>query len=259
MKRWTSRQWPRQLKVVATACLISSTAMADDQLRLPGLVNTDCELHDGRPPVVLVHGTFANARRAFASLAPVLKDGQHCLFALNYGRQGTHGPHGVADIHQSAQEVGDFVQSVLARTGAQKISLIGHSQGGLLAFQVARSPALQGRIDRIVAVAPSLQGTTRVPAELSLSWCPACGQQSSLSPFMLSFHQQPVNPPGVRSLILATRQDLVVTPVAGQFLDEPGVTNILLQDLHPKVTASHSGLMHTPEAIALISRFLDAP
>lgn len=55
---------------------------------------------------------------------------------------------------------------------------------------------------------------------------------------------------------MATVQDQVVTPVRQQFVDEPGVTNVMLQDLHPRVRASHSGLMHVPEAIALVRDFL---
>lgn len=243
----------------AALCLISSMALADDALGLPGLVNTDCDERGRGVPIVLVHGTFANARRAFSSLAPVLKASGYCLFALNYGRQGPLSLNGTIDINLSAKELSGFVQSVLARTGAEKISLVGHSQGGLLAFQLARSPAMSGHIDRIVAIAPSLHGTTRVPESLSLSSCQACVQQSDKSSFMRSFHQEKVNPLGVRALILATRQDVVVTPVERQFLDEPGVTNVLLQDLYPGVSASHSGLMHRPEAIALIRGFLDAP
>lgn len=248
------------LRVLCAAlCLAASMAVADDALDLPGLVNTDCDARGGKPPIVLVHGTFANAKRAFSSLAPVLKADGHCLFALNYGRQGPFSFNGTRDINLSAQEVSGFVQSVLARTGAEKVSLVGHSQGGLLAFQIARSPELSGRIERLVAIAPSLHGTTRVPATLPLSHCPACLQQGHKSPFMMSFHQERVNPLGIRAFILATRHDVVVTPVERQFLAEPGVTNVLLQDVHPGVRASHSGLMHVPEAIALIRAFLEAP
>lgn len=240
-------------------CLPVGPAQADDALGLPGLVNTDCQARDGRPPLVLIHGTFASARRAFSSVAPVLKAEGHCLFALNYGRPATLAANGMADINQSTQEVSAFVRSVLDRTGAGKVTLIGHSQGGLLAFLVAGMPALSGHIDRIVAVAPSLHGTTRVPAALPAAYCAACAQQAADSAFMLARRGIPLNPPGVRAFILATRQDAVVTPVAAQFLDEPGVTNQLLQDAHPALRASHSGLMHVPEAVALIRDFLAAP
>lgn len=240
-------------------CLWSGLVWGDDALGLPGLVNADCQARDGQPPVVLVHGTFANARRAFSSLAPVLKADGYCLFALNYGRPGMLAANGTADINQSAQELTTFVQSVRARTGADKVTLIGHSQGGLLAFLVAATPALAGHIDRIVAVAPSLHGTTRVPATLPAAYCAACAQQAADSAFMRARQGIPLNPPGVSAFILATRQDAVVTPVAAQFLDEPGVTNQLLQDVYPTLRASHSGLMHVPEAVALIRDFLAAP
>lgn len=252
---------PRHRRLACAAfCLISSLAGADDTLGLPtGLINTDCDQAGKQTPIVLIHGTFATTRRAFSSLAPALKADGHCLFALNYGRQGPLLPYGTMDINLSAQQVSDFVQSVLARTGAAKVTLIGHSQGGLLAFKVARSAELSGRIDRLVALAPSLYGTTRVPAGMSMKHCPACAQQSDQSAFMQSFHQENVNPPGVRSLILATRQDLVVTPVQRQFADEPGVTNILLQDRYPDVMATHSGLLHVTETLTLVRTFLDQP
>ena len=148
---------------------------------------------------------------------------------------------------------------MLARTGADKVSLVGHSQGGLLAFLVAQSPGLAGHIDRIVAIAPSLHGTTRVPEALPPAYCPACAQQAARSPFMQSLQAMKFNPPGVQAFILATRQDAVVTPVAAQFLDEPGVTNLLLQDAYPDIRATHSGLLHVPEAVALVRDFLGSP
>ena len=248
------------LLLMSVLSLLAVTAAANDTLGLPaGVINSDCELQDKRAPIVLIHGTFASTKRAYSRLAPALKEAGHCLFALNYGRQNAYSLYGTMDINQSAQQISEFVQSVLARTGAAKVTLIGHSQGGLLAFKVARSPELSGRIDRLVALAPSLHGTTRVPADMSSRHCPACAQQSYQSEFMQSFHQDKVNPPGVRSLIVATRQDLVVTPVARQFLDEPGVTNILLQDLHPTVVATHSGMLHKTETIELVSAFLGQP
>ena len=250
----------RTLFSLAALSLLSAAIYAQDPLGLPaGLVNVDCQPQSKQVPIVMIHGTFASTRRAFSSLAPTLKADGHCLFALNYGRQNAFSFYGTMDINQSAQQISEFVQSVLARTGAEKVTLIGHSQGGLLAFKVARSPELSGRIARLVALAPSLHGTTRVPADLSSRHCPACAQQSDQSEFMQGFHKDRVNPFGVRSLIVATRQDVVVTPVSRQFLDEPGVTNILLQDLHPKVVATHSGMLHKPETIELVSEFLSQP
>lgn len=237
------------------ALLQPSAVWSDDTLGLPGLVNVSCS-NPAHSPVVLVHGTFANARRAYSSMAPVLKDQGLCLYALNYGRTGLPGVNGTADIQSSLAEVVSFAQSVLQKTGASKVSLIGHSQGGLLAFLAAKSPELAGRIDRIVAVAPSLNGTTLVPNNLSSMHCPACAQLASQSPFMATVRMEKLNPKGVNALVLATKNDLVVTPVESQFLNEPGVTNLYIQDRYPGVYATHSGLLHVPQAVGLIKDFL---
>ena len=76
---------------------------------------------------------------------------------------------------------------------------------------------------------------------------------------MRFFHQEKVSPTEIPALILATRQDLVVTPFEKQFVKEPDVTNVLLQYVYPDVKASHSGLMHVSEAIKLIHEFFEAP
>lgn len=241
---------------VALFCLTQSgAAMPDDSLGLPGLVNVNCA-DSNYPPVILVHGTFANARRAYSTVAPMLKEDGFCLYALNYGRQGGYGVNGTADIQSSLSEVTEFIGTVLKQTGAEKVSVIGHSQGGLLAFLASNTPELVDRVDRIIAVAPSLRGTDRIPPKVSSVHCPACIQLGSRSDFMRDLRHRKLNPGGLRALVLATKDDLVVTPVESQFLDEPGVTNLYLQDQFPQLRASHSGLLHVPQAAALIRDFL---
>ncbi|MDP3270303.1 MAG: alpha/beta fold hydrolase [Limnobacter sp.] len=235
--------------------LLSGPTTADDSLGLPGLVNVNCTNSD-YSPVVLVHGTFANTRRAYSTVAPVLKENGFCLYALNYGKQGVYGVNGIADIQSSLHEVTGFINTVLQQTGSEKVSVIGHSQGGLLAFLASNTPELANRVDRIVAVAPSLRGTDRVPPKVSSAHCPACTQLGSESEFMKNLRNGKLNPSGLRALVLATKDDLVVTPVESQFLDEPGVSNVYLQDEYPRLRATHSGLLHVPEAVELIKNFL---
>lgn len=238
------------------AGLLLATTAVPAAADLASVLNQRCATGSQAVPVVLIHGTFASTRRAFSSLAPALHGDGHCLFALNYGRRGPLGPNGIDDVSRSAAQVREFVQQVLERTGAARVSLVGHSQGGLLAFMVANEPALAGRVARLVAVAPSINGTDRVPADLALPHCPACMQQGRQSAFIQALQRQQRNPEGVQSLIVATANDRVVTPVGAQFLQEPGVRNLLLQDLHPGLRASHSGVMHTPELIAVVRDFL---
>lgn len=254
----TSNSIVRAILLLLPLWLAGCAHFQDQSLGLPGLVNVDCQSVD-HPPVVLIHGTFANTRRAFSSLAPALKRQGYCLYAMNYGSRGMFGLNGMAEIDSSVDQLSQFSEGVLRSTGSKKLILIGHSQGGLIAFLLARKPEFEGKIDRIVAVAPSLRGTTRVPADFNSEHCPACAEQAANSEFMAKLHSEKMDSEGVQALIIATKQDEVVTPVSSQFLHEPEVTNVLLQDEFPNVRASHSGLMHVPETLAVIRSFLNSP
>ncbi|MYZ13714.1 alpha/beta fold hydrolase, partial [Streptomyces sp. SID337] len=75
-------------------------------------------------PVVLVNGTFKLMAENWATLSPKLKRAGYCVFAFNYGKMAT------APVPRSAAELKDFVEAVRAATGAAKVDLVGHSQGG---------------------------------------------------------------------------------------------------------------------------------
>src|SRR6478609_4327000 len=86
-------------------------------------------------PVVLVHGTFADMSDSWQALSPLLANAGYCVFALNYGSyegSGSIGIDAVGDIPASAGELGAFVARVLTATGARKVDLVGHSQGGMM-------------------------------------------------------------------------------------------------------------------------------
>jgi triacylglycerol esterase/lipase EstA (alpha/beta hydrolase family) len=92
-----------------------------------GTNDWNCKRSAARPlPVVLVHGTFGDAVFNWPYIAPALVRGGYCVYALDYGNRGT-GP-----IEQSADRLRVFVDKVLAATGAPKVDLVGHSQGGMM-------------------------------------------------------------------------------------------------------------------------------
>ncbi|WP_158887227.1 esterase/lipase family protein [Amycolatopsis anabasis] len=86
-------------------------------------------------PVVLVPSTLTSISMDFAALAPYLRNEGYCVFALNYGQDPFVPPGliGLDDPVASARTVAEFAEKVLATTGAAKLDLIGHSQGGILA------------------------------------------------------------------------------------------------------------------------------
>ena len=118
------------------------------------------------------------------------------MWALDYGRRGT-GP-----IDTSADELVAFIDVVRDKTGAAKVSLIGHSQGGMLARYVAIRRGRLGVVDDIIGLAPSSHGTTQpLAGPAGVFGCTACQEQQAGSAFMRKVNEPPPRrpvPPGTR-------------------------------------------------------------
>lgn len=93
-------------------------------------------------------------------------DAQRLGFALNHGR--TSGALlGTGDIAASARQPAGFVDRVRAATGATKVDLLGHSQGGMM-------PSSHGTtFSGLGLLAPAFPGGV----ELLGPNCKACEQQ----------------------------------------------------------------------------------
>src|SRR3954454_10058011 len=110
---------------VALIATGATAAPAAEAVSPPGANDFTCKPTAAHPsPVVLVHGTFEGATDNWATVSPQVKAAGYCVFALEDGDRGT------GDIAASAGQLPRFVDAVLAATGASKVSLVGHSQGG---------------------------------------------------------------------------------------------------------------------------------
>lgn len=81
-------------------------------------------------PVVCLHGTVASGGN-WGFLARTLLARGRPVAAPTYGERGT------SPVLSNYAEVTAVVRDVLARTGARRVDLVGHSQGGLLAGMMA--------------------------------------------------------------------------------------------------------------------------
>jgi triacylglycerol esterase/lipase EstA (alpha/beta hydrolase family) len=210
----------------------------------PGANNFSCKPSAAHPrPVILVHGTFADMSDSWQALSPLLADDGYCVFALNYGSydgSGAVGVYATGDIAQSAAELSMFVNRVLAATGASKVDLVGHSQGGMMPRYYLKFLGGAAKVNTLVGLAPSNHGTTLEglftlanyfsgASALVGTVCPACEQQDAGSPFLASLNAGGDTVPGVNYTVIESANDEVVTPYTSAFLSGPNVTNILLQ------------------------------
>ncbi|WP_431877583.1 esterase/lipase family protein [Amycolatopsis sacchari] len=213
-------------------------------------------------PVVLVHGTVENKTYNWFTLAPLLRNNGYCVFALNYGDTGS--PHvglpgstrtyGAAPVAESAGELREFVDRVLAATGSSEVDIVGHSQGGMMPRYYLQYLGGAGKVGKLVALSPSNHGTTadglaQLPGVgylLATGLGPSVEDQLAGSPLLRSLDE---TVPGVAYTVIQTAYDEVVTPYTSAFLAGEGVTNILLQDQCPADISDHLGISF--DAIAL--------
>ena len=185
-------------------------------------------------PVVLVHGTFLD-RSSWSYLAPKLAARGYCVYSLDYGNRAT------APVADSALEVKAFIERVLEATGARKVAVVGHSQGGMLPRQIIKFDGGRRLIAELVALSPSNHGTDQPAAgPLGATVCPACKDQLTGSPFLNRLNAGDETPGKISYTVIQTSYDEVVTPYTSAFLAAgPKTTNVLLQDACPSHVVDH--------------------
>lgn len=212
-------------------------------------------------PVVLVHGTLANEGANWVTLGPLLANMGYCVYALNYGvTWGSLGGRidGIGDIPSSAQQLGDFINQVLAETGASQVNIVGHSQGGMMPSWYLKFDGGASKVHELIGLAPSNHGTDvqgeveeidAVPGlnDLLNGFADQAGyaalvQQMSNSQTMQTLFASGDTVPGVRYVVIESEHDEVVTPYTNAWLHGPDVTNILIQDQCPDDPVAHIGM-----------------
>jgi triacylglycerol esterase/lipase EstA (alpha/beta hydrolase family) len=224
----------------------------------PGANDFSCKPPPRHPyPVVLVHGTFGNMTVSWNEIAPDLERLGYCVFALDYGNNAT------GDIPKSAGQLQTFVDDVLAKTGASKVSIVGHSQGGMMPRYLIKFAAYSSKVDDLVGMSPSNHGTTNPLAGPAAQFgCVACAQQAAGSDFITHLNAGDQTPAPVSYTVIETRNDEVVTPYDSEFLPETSdgrVTNVLLQDACPADPTDHVGIIYDPIAIQWMLHALGRP
>jgi triacylglycerol lipase len=186
-------------------------------------------------PVVLVHGTFATT--SWRLIGPALARRGYCVYTFDYGDYGT------GEIARSAHQLARFVNRLLARTGAQRVSIVGHSEGGMMPRYYIRFLGGAAKVADLVALSPSNHGTTNpLVLEGAALGCTACAEQEAYySSFLKGLNRGDMTPSPVDYTVIQTKFDDVVTPYTSAFLQGPSsrVTNVMLQRRCPDDSIDH--------------------
>lgn len=202
-------------------------------------------------PVILIHGTISS-KNVWQNLVLRLRDDDFVVFSPDYG------VHGTQDIPTSAQDIGAYIEQVLAATGAEAVDIVGHSQGGLLARYWINELGGEDYVHHLITLGAPHQGTTlmgmlggmfttdmsqRVAAATIRRVFGAAGMQQVIgSPLMETLAASPETRNHIRYTCYATRNDATVVPHENAFLgdQQPTIpsdhTTFQLEDGHSNDT-----------------------
>lgn len=262
------------------AALLTSTLTAATWLSAAApaqAANNDPACHStSHPnPVVVLHGLGANENEDLNYLRDDLGRRGYCTFSLTYGSPGDQEyVGGLEHIATSAAEIKEFILHVLADTGADKVDIVGHSEGGFQSLYVTKTQGLADRIGKVVAIAPPTHGTTfahlmkiadlmgesfrPVLDDLLVGFgCPACDDLITGGPAVETLTDGPIAQPGVSYTVITSRYDELVTPTSTSFVNEPGVKNLYVQDSCPFDPVGHIGEAYDLNVWQLVRNALD--
>ncbi|MCB5165873.1 alpha/beta fold hydrolase [Streptomyces bambusae] len=188
-----------------------------------------------RPPVLLLHG-FTDNRSVFLLLRPLLAaHGQRRVEAVNYSPLTT-------DLRTAAAALAQRVEDVCARTGQDRVDLVGHSLGGLVARYYVQRMGGDTRVRTLVCLGTPHGGTRVAPL---MDAHPLVRQMRPDSDVIRELR---LPAPGCRTRFVSFWSDLdqLMVPAETARLDHPDlatenvqVTGIghLALPVHPAVTA----------------------
>jgi pimeloyl-ACP methyl ester carboxylesterase len=172
-----------------------------------GLLVSDIEA--AGTPILMIHGLVDN-RSIFALLRRGLRSrGFHHLTTLNYSPI-------VADIRVAAAHLGEEVERIVAETGYERIHIVGHSLGGLIARYYVTRLGGDERVHTLVTL-----GTPHAGTYVAYAWPTRLVAQMRPDSGLIQELRKPV--PECRTRFIAYWSDLdqLVFPQHNAAIDHP--------------------------------------
>jgi len=260
-----------------------STALSDfvnAELFTPTSVagaNNNCKPSAAHPyPVVLVHGTAEDEGSNWVTLSPLMANAGYCVYAFNYGETSLSlggRVDGLNYMEKSAEQLASFVDTVLSKTGASKVDIVGHSQGGMMPNYYIKFLGGAAKVNLLIGLAPSNHGTTldglttfleKLPFASALAGliedigAPSLVQQEQGSAFETNLFAGGDTISGPRYVVIESTHDEIVTPYTNAFLSGPNVTNITIQNQCPTDPTEHIGMIEDSPSLQNVLNQLSA-
>lgn len=182
-------------------------------------------------PVILLHGLFHNRACWLWTKYRLRRAGFRALYTVNLPVW--------KDVESLTERVAKKVDELRHATGIEKVHLVGHSMGGLIARNYLQIRGGTQKVDRCVLLASPNGGSKLAPFALT----PLGKSLLPGSEFLQRLAKAPV-PSGVRMTAIANRHDNMVLPFESARLE--GAHNVELTGM------GHASVLYHPRATAAI-------
>ncbi|KAL5342133.1 lipase [Aspergillus crustosus] len=271
---------PQQTLLSLTALTLSLSTLST---AIPEINDFTCVPSNGSNPVVFLHGLGATYYEDLNFLQYHLQSLGYCTYAETYGDYpGFPFVGGLKPIAESASEIAAYIREVKEKTGAEKVDLVGHSEGAFQALYVPKfEDGISEIVERIVAIAPPTRGTTFIGLYnlayilgdasrevigtlLQTVGCGACDDLgvggdavARLNSAEDGAGSEKIVQEGNKLTVIASKFDEMVTPTSTSFVHEDGVNNVWVQDFCPLDPVGHIGEAYDLNVWNLVRNALD--
>lgn len=191
-------------------------------------------------PVILIHGFFHNHSGFFVMKQHLAKQGFRRLYSFDYTIF-------TKSVEEIAEALAERVEEILLLTRREKVHIVGHSLGGLVARYYIQSLGGEHRVSKCVTMGTPHNGTLAA----YLAAVPTARQMRPNSEFLQKLDRLPV-PRRVRWYSFYSRRDVLVFPYRNALLSEDrfNVINFNMDE------QGHLSFLLSPDVIDAVAEYL---
>jgi len=213
---------------------VSAVALSWPLMVAHRLLIADPVAAPSRLPLLLVHGVAVNDGVWFALRRDLARRGLGPVYTINYGPP-------LAGIEHFAGQLAARIEAICAVTGAERVALIAHSMGGLVARAYLRRFGA-ARVEQLITI-----GTPHHGSMLARTFAGRClAQMRPASRWLADINHDESAPPPVPITSIWSRHDSMVAPQASAELR--CARNV------PLVGIGHNALLNHPDVIDEVAR-----
>lgn len=242
---WFTLSWiwrtprPPEFRLGPAACArlflgeVGAVALSWPLLVAHRLLIADPVAAPGRRPLLLVHGVGVNDGVWFALRRKLSRRGLGPVYTINYGPP-------LAGIEHFAGQLAARIEAICAATGAERVALIAHSMGGLVARAYLRRFGA-ARVEQLITI-----GTPHHGSMLAYTFPGCClAQMHPGNPWLVELNREESARAPVPITSIWSRHDSMVAPQGSSVLRN--AENIAL------VGIAHNALLGEKAVVELVA------